>query len=156
MRKFAYILFVVLAVALTSCREGCYQPSRSLLGVAFVDSNSRKPVTVQGVSVQGVGVDSIIYNNVNVNAVYLPLHLEKDTTLYQFSFRYENDMVIKDTLMVVHKLNAQFVSPACGCVPTFEIKEIGVTGDDLLIKDIEIYNGDVINVEQQVNVKIYL
>lgn len=141
-------------VALTSCREGCYQPTRSMFGVGFLDSLNRKPVTVSGVTVKGLGSDSVLYNNASVSAIYLPLHTTKDSTNYAISFK-NGESVINDTISVFHKQETQFVSPACGCVPIFKVDSFKVKNPGGLYKTIELNSPEVINVEQNINVKIY-
>lgn len=148
------MLTLLAAVAFTSCREGCYQPTRSVMGVGLLDSVSRKPVTVVGVTVRGLGTDSVLYKNASVNAVYLPLHITKDSTNYAISFT-NGESVITDTLSVFHKQNPQFVNPECGCVPTFHIDSIKMRNNGKLFKVIELYNREVINVEKDIHVKIY-
>lgn len=132
-------------------------PTKSLLGIAFLDSATVKPVTVNGVKVKGVGSDSILYDSVNVSKVYLPLHITKDTTEFQFKVAAIGDFKegVEFTLKVVHSTNPQFVSPECGCVPFQVIKKFEFSKPELF-KKVELYNSEIQNIEQDVHIKIYL
>jgi len=154
LKRTIYILLTLLAVALTSCREGCYQPTRSLVGIGFLDSLSRKPVTFPSVTVRGLGSDSVLYKSSSVSAIYLPLHVSKDSTNYVITFT-NGEKVYNDTLNIFHTLNTQFLSPACGCVPTYVIDSFKIQNYGDLFKNIEFYNPEVKNIEQDIHVKIY-
>ncbi|MCQ2337255.1 MAG: DUF6452 family protein [Paludibacteraceae bacterium] len=158
MKTVRNILIIVAVFAVfASCRKDCYMPTRSLLGIAFIDSATVKPVTVNGVTVKGVGSDSILYDSVNVSKVYLPLHITKDTTEFQFKVAAIGDFKegVEFTLKVVHSTSPQFVNPECGCVPFQVIKKFEFSMPKLF-KKVELYNSEIQNIEQDVHIKVYL
>lgn len=158
MKTIRNILIIVAVFAVfASCRKDCYMPSRSMLGIMFLDSVTVKPFTISGVTVQGVGSDSLLYDSVNVSAVYLPLHLVKDTTDFKFKVSAIGDRKegFEFTLKVVHSTNPQYVSPECGCVPFHTIKNFEFSKPELF-KKTELFNSEVQNVEQDVHIKVYL
>lgn len=143
-------------VILSSCTTDCYQPKRSLLGVAFLDSQTVKPYTVKRLTVKGVGTDSILYNSVSASTVYLPLHIKSELTEYEFTVEpeREEEVSINFTLSISHDVRPQFVSPECDCVPTYRIKNVTHTPNKL-IRKFEIYNDFVTNEEKAIHIKIY-
>ncbi|MBQ1752078.1 MAG: hypothetical protein II455_06055 [Paludibacteraceae bacterium] len=154
--KIAVVVAVLAGAVLASCTSECYQSKRSLLGVTFLDSLTMKPLTVQRLTVKGVGSDSILYNNVNVNTVFLPMHLTADLTEYEFTILppTEDQVVISFILSVKHNVRPFFVSKECGCVASYEIRDMSYT-PNVFIKKAEIYNPSVLNVEGDVHIKIY-
>lgn len=154
--KIAVVVAVLAGAVLASCTSECYQSKRSLLGVTFLDSLTMKPLTVQRLTVKGVGSDSILYNNVNVNTVFLPMHLTADLTEYEFTILppTEEQVVISFILSVKHNVRPFFVSKECGCVASYEIRDMSYT-PNVFIKKAEIYNPSVLNVEGDVHIKIY-
>ena len=154
--KIAVVVAVLAGAVLASCTSECYQSKRSLLGVTFLDSLTMKPLTVQRLTVKGVGSDSILYNNVNVNTVFLPMHLTADHTEYEFTILppAEDQVVISFILSVKHNVRPFFVSKECGCVASYEIRDMSYT-PNVFIKKAEIYNPSVLNVEGDVHIKIY-
>lgn len=154
--KIAVVVAVLAGAVLASCTSECYQSKRSLLGVTFLDSLTMKPLTVQRLTVKGVGSDSILYNNVNVNTVFLPMHLTADLTEYEFTILppTEEQVVISFKLAVKHNVRPFFVSKECGCVASYEIRDMSYT-PNVFIKKAEIYNPSVLNVEGDVHIKIY-
>ncbi len=154
--KIAVVVVVLAGAVLASCTSECYQSKRSLLGVTFLDSLTMKPLTVQRLTVKGVGSDSILYNNVNVNTVFLPMHLTADLTEYEFTILppTEDQVVISFILSVKHNVRPFFVSKECGCVASYEIRDMSYT-PNVFIKKAEIYNPSVLNVEGDVHIKIY-
>ncbi len=123
----------------------------------FLDSVTVKPVTLNGVTVKGVGSDSVLYDSVNVSAIYLPLHITKDTTEYDIKVTASSDMkeAVEFKFKVVHTTNPQFVSSECGCVPFHTIKSYEFSKPELF-KKTELFNSEVQNVEQDVHIKVYL
>ncbi len=158
MKTVRNILIIVAAFAVfASCRKDCYMPSRSMLGIIFLDSATVKPVNISGVTINGIGSDSLLYNNATVSSVYLPLHLTRDTTEFQFKVAAIGDMKegVDFTLKVIHSTNPQFVNPECGCVPFHTIKEFEFSKPELF-KKTKLFNSEVQNIEQDVHIKVYL
>ena len=159
MKKFFKIFvpaaFVLIAV-MASCTSDCFMPTRSLFGVAFVDSLTLKSVTINRLSVQGEGSDSILYNNVNVSEVYLPLHVKQGVTVYNFTIASGSEEIpdITFKLTVNHTPRAQFVSPECGCLPMHTVNSVECEQIDI-IKSEELIKTEVTNVEKDVHLKIY-
>lgn len=156
-KRTLYCIIVIAAVVLTSCRENCYLPSRSLLGVAFVDSLSNQAINLNSLTVKAVGCDSVLYKNVTDKFVSLPLHITSNETDYKFAaaaFTEESDSV-KFTLKVYHTSAPQFVSPECGCVPYYKVDSVIVESETRRVTGVELYDDNVVNAENSVHVKIY-
>lgn len=161
LKRFSYILVFIgvvmtVLVSVSSCKKNCYSPSRSLAGVLFVDSVTRKAYTVKNLTVKAIDNDTILYNNVSVSAVYLPLHLSKNETTYTFTVvpATEGGSAVTYNLTLYHRMEPQFVSPECGCVPTYLLDSVKVD-NNAAFKKMELYNKFVQNIEQDAHVKIY-
>lgn len=154
--KIAALSAVVVCVALTSCTTDCYESKRTLLGVAFIDSLSLKPITIQRLTVKGAGSDSVLYNNVSVSTIYLPMHITQELTEYEFAIapETEEEEMVFFTLSVNHTTRPFFVSKECGCIASHEVFEVCYTPNKL-VKSIDIYNSSVLNVENDIHIKIY-
>lgn len=157
MRKLIGILSVVTLFALMACNNNCYVPTRALLGVAFVDSVKLTPLTVQQVTVKGEGNDSILYNATSQQTVFLPLHQNQSVTRFEVSFlRSNTDTIVTPYILEVnHTPFPQLISPECGCVMFHSIESAQLfNATDTL--DVEVYSTNVINVESDVHLKVYL
>ncbi|MBQ6766600.1 MAG: hypothetical protein IJP50_06310 [Paludibacteraceae bacterium] len=154
--KIAVALALFAGVVLASCTSECYESRRSLLGVAFLDSISLKPLTVQRLTVKGVGSDSILYNNVNVNSVFLPLHITQEKTEYEFVIKpaTEEEVTVSFVLTVNCNVRPFFVNKECGCVASYYIKDMSYTSNTF-VKKAEIYKAEILNLEGDVHIKIY-
>lgn len=154
--KIAVAVALFASVILTSCISECYESRRSLLGVAFLDSITLKPLTVQRLTVKGVGSDSVLYNNVSVNSVYLPLHLTQNITEYEFVLKPETEEEVTVSFILTVNCNVRpfFVSKECGCVASYYIKGMAYT-PNTFVKKAEIYKAEILNLEGDVHIKIY-
>ncbi len=154
--KISFISIFFTCLCLTSCTTDCYESKRSMLGVAFMDSISLKPITVQRLTVSGVGSDSILYNNVSVSEVFLPMHVSNKITEYGFVIKPATDegVVTSFVLTVNHDIRPLFVSNECGCVPSYEISNVVCT-PNAFVKKFEVYKTSVTNIEGDVHIKIY-
>ena len=154
--KIAVAVALFAGMVLASCTSECYESRRSLLGVAFMDSLTLKPLTVQRLTVQGVGSDSVLYNNVSVSSVYLPLHITQEVTEYEFTINpaTEEEPAISFILSVDCNLRPFFVSKECGCVASYYINGMSFT-PNTFVKKAEIYKAEILNLEGDVHIKIY-
>ncbi len=157
MKKLVGILAVSVLFVLMACNNNCYVPTRALLGVAFVDSAKLAPITMQQVTIKGDGNDSILYNASSEQTVFLPLHDSQSVTRFEVSFlRHKTDSVVTPYVLEVHHLPfPQLISPECGCVMFHSIESAQLyNATDTL--DVEVYSTNVINVESDVHLKVYL
>jgi hypothetical protein len=156
-KKLVGILAVSVLFVLMACNNNCYVPTRALLGVAFVDSAKLAPITMQQVTIKGEGNDSILYNASSEQTVFLPLHQNQSVTRFEFSFlrHAEDESVTNYILEVKHTPFPQLISPECGCVMFHSIESAQLyNATDTL--DVEVYSTNVINVESDVHLKVYL
>ena len=146
------MLFVLMA-----CNNNCYVPTRALLGVAFVDSAKLAPLTVQQITIKGEGNDSLLYNASSQQTVFLPLHDSQSVTRFEVSFlrHKEDESVTNYVLEVMHTPFPQLISSECGCVMFHSIESAQLyNATDTL--EVEVYSKNVINVESDVHLKVYL
>lgn len=157
MKRIAGILVVGALIGLMACNNNCYVPTYTALGVSFVDSTTLKPKTVQMITVKGVGSDSVLYNNANASSVYMPLKQQSTETVFEISFKKNNaDPAATPYLLKVnYQSYPQLISPECGCVLFHSIDSAQCSNSTDTLK-LEIYNASVINVAQDVHLKIYL
>ncbi|SMO57759.1 hypothetical protein SAMN06265379_10340 [Saccharicrinis carchari] len=109
-----------------------------------------KDTSVANVLVYSPTVDSIPYDSVTVNNLYLPLSLHKDTS--QFIIELNS---LKDTVTFVHQKELNFVSGECGFVFSLYLDTI-LYSDVSFIDTVVIVNDEIIYNENFENVKIYL
>ena len=140
--KIAVALALFAGVVLASCTSECYESRRSLLGVAFLDSISLKPLTVQRLTVKGVGSDSI--------------HITQEKTEYEFVIKpaTEEEVTVSFVLTVNCNVRPFFVNKECGCVASYYIKDMSYTSNTF-VKKAEIYKAEILNLEGDVHIKIY-
>lgn len=151
--------FILLLTAfLFACTNNCYLPKRALLGVSFVDSTALKPKDIENVTVKGVGNDSILYDGVSkLNVIYLPLKQNETSTSFEISFKATpNESVLRQYILTVsHNSFPQLISEECGCVMFHTVDSAWWDGG-LEMPRIEVFNPNVINVENDVHLKIYM
>lgn len=109
-----------------------------------------KDSTVRNVFIYSLGVDSITYDTVTVNKIYLPLNLHKDTSQFIIDIN-----TLKDTITFVHSKELNFVSGECGFVFSLYLDTV-YHSDVSFIDSVAIVNDEIIYNENFENVKIYL
>ncbi|HPG55919.1 MAG TPA: DUF6452 family protein [Candidatus Enterocola sp.] len=156
--KTIYCIFsaIIIAVCMASCSGDCYVPTKARMGVAFMDSTTLKPYTINGLTVQGVGSDSILYNKVNTSVIYLPLHDNAEQTDFKITIAstVEGEQDKEYIMHIDHTPRPQLISPECGCVmfQTVISADVSPVMSDYTI---EIYNAEVKNIENDIHLKIF-
>lgn len=113
----------------------------------YVDS-----ITVQGLKYDSIArlyhsVDSILYDNKNVNSIDLPL--SNNQTMSIFKLKFKN---IVDTMTIYHSNINDYLSLECGCIITHAIDSVTTTKHYIDSVRIKIYEVNTINAE---NIRIY-
>lgn len=157
-------VFCVFLVALAAGCSGneCYENHSALPLAYFYDAESQRQVSLQRVEIYGVGApgDSVLYPPQNLNEAYLPFRLWQDSTRYVFAYygllpdsiaQEFPELVTRDTLTFCYSPKEWFVSPACGAMYFYDMKQVRHT--DFLIDSVAF--NDVITNENAVNIKIF-
>lgn len=79
------------------------------------------------VIVHGKGIDSLLYNQVNVSSIELPLQINDSTSIYVVKQLYASPTdttYVTDTIWVKHENSIEFVSLECGSAVISEIKGV--------------------------------
>lgn len=140
----------------------CYENHSALPLATFYSYPSLRKVNLNNVKIYGIGApgDSVLYDTQTLAEAYLPFRLWEDTTRYVFAYEgfvpdsiaaVNPDLVPKDTVTFVYKPKEWFVSPACGAMYFYDMKEADHTS--FLIDSIS-YN-EVITNENVTNIQIF-
>jgi hypothetical protein len=157
MKKCFGIGVILFLVGLFACTNQCYVPMHSKMGLAFVDSTTLKPKKVSSFSIKGVGVDSVLYSNKEVDVAFMPLKQNAPESQFELSFlKNANDETATSYLLnITYEPYPQLISEECGCAMFYRIQSATCSNETDTLH-VEIYNADVINVEEDVHIKIYL
>lgn len=140
----------------------CYENHSALPLAYFYNSATMQQVTLQQLEIYGVGApgDSVLYTPQNLKEAYLPFRLWEDSTQYVFAYvglvegeldEGQDVIVPSDTITFRYNPKEWFVSPACGAMYFYEMKEVSHTG--YLIDSIS-FNKLITN-ENIANIKIF-
>ncbi len=151
------IVWIPTLLLAVSCGNNCYVSQRAQAGVAFMDSTGLKPQTVYQVTVKGVDNDSILYDAVaSLSVIALPLKNSEESTQFEVSFQTTSEGAKQDYLLTIQHTNfPQLISPECGCVMFHSITDAQFVGESDA-PSVVIYNPQVMNVEDEVHLKISL
>ena len=161
--RWSPVAIMATLLAVTACTGNeCYENHSALPLAAFYNAATLQPVTVQRLAVYGIGApgDSVLYMPQALAEAYLPFRVWQDTTQYVFAYAsgYTDSIstplppqLPKDTITFVYKPKEWFVSPACGAMYFYEMKDVWHT--DYLIDSIA-YK-DLITNENVANIKIF-
>lgn len=153
----------MLSGLLTGCAGNECLENHSALPLAYFYSyQTRQRVSIQNLEIFGIGApgDSILYEPQTLQAAYLPFRIWQDTTRYVFVYQSlaerdeEGQIVVSaptDTVTFIYKPTEWFVSPACGAMYFYDMKE--VRHSDFLIDSIA-YNPLITN-ENSENIQIF-
>lgn len=160
MRKVAGIVIALLCVLFVACDNHCYVPQKSMLGIAFVDSTTLKPLGMNYIGIQGVGSDSIITTGQQASEIFVPLKQNAPQTDFVLAFSRTIEGVEVITychLNVSYNAYPQLVNPECGCVMFYELESATCTNAETgEVLNMELYNTNVVNIERDVHLKIHL
>lgn len=153
------LIFIPLLLLAASCGNNCYVPQRAQAGVAFMDSTGLQPKDLYRVTVKGMGNDSLLYDAVaSLSVIYLPLKNSETSTQFEVTCQLSSDegaMLQNYLLTIQHTNYPQLISPECGCVMFHTITDAQFVGQEGASM-VEIYNPQVVNIEQDVHIKVSL
>lgn len=156
------VIVAVLAIFLMASCSGteCYENHSALPLANFFSSQTRQKISIQRLEIYGIGApgDSVLYTPATLSDAYLPFRLWEDTTSYVFAYHSlsdgqdeDNSAVPSDTITFCYTPKEWFVSPACGAMYFYEMKEVRHT--NLLIDSVS-FNPLITN-ENIANIQIF-
>ncbi len=151
---FYIVLTIILSVIFGRCDSGgddiCLSNQNAAqAGLYSAHSLSDKDTVLTDLYIQGVGNDSILYDSVAVNSLFLPLSMHTDTTAYRIKVK-----TLLDTIWFVYRRDLSYVSSSCGLTMNIEIDTILFTGR--FIDSVAINYPYILYNENIENVKIYI
>ena len=158
MRKtIIYITSIILLAIITfSCTSECYVAKESKIQISFLDSITYKKKNITELTVQGVSNDSILYSNVSVNLISLPLHNNQNETSYKFILPTRvAESTVPDTiiLQINQTPKPQLISKECGCVMFHTINDVKLLNNTYNFK-LDITNSNITNDDKDSHIKI--
>ena len=156
MRCSIVILGMIFSIIIAGCSGSeCYDNHSALPLAGFYSYPYEQKISLNRVTIYGVGApgDSMLYYQQNLSEAYLPFRLDSDTTTYVFEYppAVEGADVFTDSVTFIYNRKPWFVSPACGAMYFYEIKEVKHT--HLLIDSIAT-DATITNANSQ-NIKIF-
>lgn len=155
------LTFLVPGIFMGCSGSECYENHSALPLASFYSAESQQSVTLQQVEIYGIGApgDSILYTRQNLNQAYLPFRIWEDSTRYVFAYlagitdsvATPDFKVPTDTITFRYNRKEWFVSPACGAMYFFEMKNVTHTSN--LIDSIAC--NPLITNENSTNIKIF-
>lgn len=124
------ILTLGLPMILGACSSSeCYENHSALPLAGFHSYPYGENISLNGLTIYGIGApgDSLLYSRETLSQAYLPFRLDSDTTTYVLAYTgavAEGVEVPTDTITFVYERKPWFVSPACGAMYFYEIKDI--------------------------------
>ncbi len=158
MNRIVVFCIALVMLGVCACSNNCYVPTRALLGVSFLNAETLQPQDVTDLVVKGVGSDSVLYDMPTaINVIYLPLKPDGSSTSFDISFKstQNEEQAGQYQLTVLHESYPQLISPECGCVMFHTIQGAQCSNESQTLQ-LEVYNPHVMNVENDVHLKIYL
>jgi len=154
MKNIYYIfLALILTVIFGRCDEMgdiCLSNQNAVqAGLYSAYSLSDKDTVLTDLYVQGVGHDSLLYDSVAMNKLFLPLSMHSDTTAFRIKVK-----TLLDTVWFVYKRDLSYISGSCGLSVSIELDTIWFTGR--FIDSVAIDYPFVEYNENIENVKIYI
>jgi hypothetical protein len=149
-----YIVSVFVAVTAIGCTSDCYVSRESKLGISLIDSTTYKAKTLKGLTVIGVGSDSILYNNANVSAIYIPLHINNNITDYKLILpTIVEGKATPDTILlhIEHTPMPQLISEECGCAMFHRINNVTLENNTYNFK-MQVTNPNVVNDDNETDI----
>jgi hypothetical protein len=112
-------------------------------------SKVEKDTTFNNAYVFGLENDSMLYQNAEVNKLFLPLSFDEISTVFVL-----NDSTLSETIRIYHSKTLNYISRECGFIYDFKIDSISHT--NVFIDSVEIFYPYVKYGENLENVKIYI
>lgn len=155
------IFTVTTLLGLVACSgNDCYENHSALPLAAFYNSATMQPVTLNQVEIYGIGApgDSVLYTPQNLGQAYLPFRIWEDTTSYVIAYaaNFPDSIAVNhperlpsDTITFFYTPKEWFVSPGCGAMYNFEMKEVKHTSFllDSVSYDELITNENIVNIK---------
>jgi len=155
MKNVIYIISaVLLSIVFWKCDSGggdiCLSNQNAAqAGLYSAHSLSDKDTVLTDLYIQGVGNDSILYDSVAVNSLFLPLSMQTDTTAYRIKVK-----TLLDTIWFVYKRDLSYVTSDCGLTMNIGIDTVLFTGR--FIDSVAVIYPYILYNENIENVKIYI
>lgn len=150
-----YITSILTAVAAISCTSECYVSRESKIGISLIDSTTYNAKKLNGLTVIGVGSDSILYNNANVSAIYIPLHINSNITDYKLILPTKVEgKATPDTIIlhIDHTPAPQLISKECGCAMFHHINNVTLENNTYNFM-MQVTNPNVVNDDNEKDIK---
>ena len=147
------IITVILAILFGRCESSdlCLSNQNSAqVGLYSAYSTTDKDTVLTDLYVLGVGrEDSLLYDSVYLNKMFLPLSMHTDTTTYLVKVK-----TLLDTIWFVYNRDLTYVSGDCGMAVEIELDTIWFTGR--FIDSVAIIQPFIRYNENIENIKLYI
>ncbi|HKL38226.1 MAG TPA: DUF6452 family protein [Bacteroidales bacterium] len=146
-------LAILLTAAITSCGEDeCDQSLRNLAGFAFysIEEGTQVDSVIPNLSIYAAAQpDTLLYDSLDREAVYLPLNPTQNQTRFVFVI----DSIV-DTVSIDYTRKQEFVSHPCGFITRFQITQSRVSHS--VFDSIQTINPIVTLNENEEHFRLYL
>ena len=144
MKRFLYLIGFLIVVV--SCKEMYEAPPQAMLGAAFLNSETGKPISPK-TTVLGVGLEYLWVKDTVLQEILVPLSF-KDTTSYLVSF----DSII-DSITFIHETTQKYESMESGFYYEYKLRSVEFTQNR--IDSIQITDS-LATIKWHENIKLYL
>ncbi len=142
------IISVILFYSCTDSGELCLSNQQSVQ-VQLKSKYTKKDTTLK-LTVYSTGIDSMVYDTIDVKNLFLPLSMINDTS--EFILKVKTS---RDTLRFIHSKELNYISKECGFIFDFDLDTI-LYSDYLFIDSISIINKSIIYGQNINNVEVYI
>ncbi len=154
MKNIYYIfLVVILAIVFGRCETSdiCLSNQNATqAGLYSAYSTTDKDTVLTDLYVLGIGrEDSLLYDSVALNKLFLPLSMHADTTAFMIKVK-----TLTDTIWFVYNRDLTYVSGDCGMAVDIELDTIWFT--DRFIDSVAIIEPFIRYNENTENIKLYI
>jgi hypothetical protein len=125
MKKIAYIIIaVIVSILFTKCDEmgDICLSNQNAAQAGLYSSYTDADTILRELYVHGLGNDSLLYDSVAINKLFLPLSMHSDTTAFRIMVRR-----LIDTIWFTYKRDLSYVSGDCGFTVSIELDTIWFT-----------------------------
>lgn len=144
MKRIVQLIFFLLVA--TACKEVFEAPPQAYMKATLLNSTTNTSIS-SIVTLKGVGLDSLIYSEISLTELVLPLST-KDTANFLISF----DSKI-DTLRIIHNSSLKYASMETGFYYEYKLQKIEFSEnriDSILITD------SLVTKTWHENIKLYI
>ncbi len=147
------ILIVILAAVFGRCETSdiCLSNQNAAqAGLYSAYSHTDKDTVLTDLYVYGIGSEnSLLYDSVSLNKLFLPLSMHSDTSMYLIKVK-----TLLDTIWFKYKRDLTYVSGDCGMAVEIELDTIWFT--DRFIDSVAIIQPFIRYNENVENIKLYI